>query len=197
MGYSQQGQLWWLYPLPSTLCPPACSLVVGRGAEKVSALCGSNRGMSPTLFWSQIRNRTPHKINLIPFQTNPRALCTGALMRHQALVQHQPRDVLAGLVTFCPITCPQLHGEAGNRADTRARTAWICLMLESRASTPSSLLWQTSTMEVDRAVRQSDEMQICCHAGMWLHPGTKEHREEEGLVPKQHSSALHGSSISQ
>lgn len=166
--------------------PVSPSLLTGarvrsrKGLSTVHSLlcCGSNRGMSPTLFWSQIRNRTPHKINLILFQTNPYALCTGALMRDQALVQHQPTDALAGLVTFCPITCPQLHGEAGNRADTRARTAWSCLMLESRASTPSPLLWQTSTMEVDQAVRQSDEMQICCHAGMWLHPGTKEHREK-------------------
>lgn len=117
--------------------PVSPSLLTGarvrsrKGLSIVHSLlsCGSNSGVSPTLFWSQTQNRAPSKVNLMPSQTNPHALCTGALMRHQPQAQHQPRDAPAGLVTFCPITCPQLHGEAGNRADTRAGTAWICLML--------------------------------------------------------------------
>lgn len=51
-------------------------------------------------------------------------------------------------------------------------------------------------MGADQAARQFDEMQICCHVGMCLCPGGREHRQEEGLVPKLQSSALQGSSNS-
>lgn len=104
--------------------------------------------------------------------------------RHQAQAQCQPRDAQAGLVTFCPITCSWLRGEAGNRD---------CLHLPDAGAAGDQhcpvLLWQVPSMGADQAGGQ-DEMQIC------LCPGGTEHGEEEGLLPKQQSSALHGNSVS-